>query len=360
MSSRYMTPVLLLVAALVLGLYFLSQSTPPASETPASDVLSGQSEAPVAASKSKSEVEPAREAATREEVQARRRAGRDEAWALAQGVFKRFDLAEQEVTRWQTEIEPLLANDRGRTLSTSPDLVATFAVAYSESRPDPAELSAARHTVETLTAPLRTAVDLDDAAYTPSPSLLTDLNAKKTWAETFLSNYRTARERIEGILSRAPTSPTDSAAPTLAAAMDAQRRGRLADDADARRRDEEALARRREDLARDARLRAERVELDARDPQVLAEFEPLLQRRQKKLNGANWVGTTKPASLSELQRLGGTSDPLRFWAAGNLRGGAQWPESEPLDPTEVAAVKDRMDRFRELAPLWVKEGRLLP
>jgi hypothetical protein len=142
--------------------------------------------------------------------------------------------------------------------------------------------------------------------------------------------------------------------------MDGQRRGRLADDADARRRDEEALAERREDLAREARLHAERVELDARDPKVLAEFEPLLQPRQKKLNGANWVGTTKPASLSELQRLGGTSDPLRFWAAGNLRGGAQWPESEPLNPTEVAAIKARMEHFRELAPFWVKDGRLLP
>ena len=357
MSSRYMTPVLLLVGALVLGLYFLSQPTPPALETPVSDVFSGQPQAPAAAS----DVEPAREqAATRAENEARRRAQREEAWALAQGVLKRFDLAEQEVARWQNEIEPLLSNDRGRALATSSESVGSFAVAYSEPRPDPAELSAARRAVDTLTAPLRTAVDADDGSYSPSSSLLTDLNAKKTWVETFLSSYRTARERIEGILARAPTSASDPSSPTLAAAIDGQRRGRLADDADARRRDDDALAQRRDDLAREARLRAERVELDARDPRVLAQFEPLLQPRQKKLNGANWVGTTKPASLSELQRLGGTSDPLRFWAAGNLRGGAQWPESEPLDPSEVAAVKARMEHFRELAPFWVKEGRLLP
>lgn len=286
-------------------------------------------------------------------------------------VLADLDALTAEEASVATELAALRTNDAGRAIGADATQRRAFAEIAAHPRLRPEEITSRRARVDQLAKVVASNGATEHSLYTPSTEMTGQLERERAWVTTKLSAARDDRSALRGVAASAAAPPAGSTLPTLADALDQARAADLAGKAAADRQTQEekdAADRKTQeeiDLAdNEARRRrardAAQVARDAEDPAVLAEYAPLLQSRQKTLHGTNVVGGTRVPSLTELEQRGVTRDLNAFYRLGNARGGAQWPETEPLDRDEMAALEARMARFRDLAPLWVKQGRLSP
>lgn len=296
---------------------------------------------------------------------------RDQFLAGTRDVLADLDALAAEETSVATELAALRTNDAGRAIGADATQRRAFAEIAAHPRIRPEDIASRRARVDQLAKVVASNGATEHSLYTPSSEMTGQLERERAWVTTKLSAARDDRSALRGVAANAAAPPAGSTLPTLADALDQARAADLAGKAAAAQqtKEEQAAADRKtqEEIdvaANEARRQRARAaaqsERDAEDPAVLAEYAPLLQSRQKTLHGTNWVGGAHVLSLRELEKRGVTRDLKAFYHLGNARGGAQWPETEPLDQDEVAALEARMARFRDLAPLWVKQGRLQP
>lgn len=182
-----------------------------------------------------------------------------------------YDEALAEEARWNTEVEALRTNEDGRFIVSEAALT-EFETAYKKDRASRDALLAGKAGIESLIAPVKRTLD-DPTVAGPLPALLDELRAEKEKAAAAGENYRNARLAIEALVlaGKKAGQRGDS---TLADALDTLHRNQqAAANADATRIDQERIDRERAE--REAR---ERFLATARDPVLLAKFQPFLAK----------------------------------------------------------------------------------
>jgi hypothetical protein len=150
------------------------------------------------------------------------RAANADALARANAALAEMARAEALMQRWDTTAEPLLTNDTGRAIATSPDLIRDVRRAWA-TKPPPADFAAARATIEGFIAPLTRARDNEHNTTPPLKETLTLFAAEKSRAEKLANSYTTALQEIDGILARVAALQLSPSATPLREAMEQQR-----------------------------------------------------------------------------------------------------------------------------------------
>jgi hypothetical protein len=248
------------------------------------------------------------------EVLLRARAAREDAIVRADKLIASLDNDFQhERRRFETDIEPLLANDAGKAIAGNCEELPGFIDAFESVRITPEEVAATRERVSALRALVRKENDNSESKYEPDTKTLGDLSAYETAAERALDSYRIPRERIEAILRRSKGAPaTATRSIPLREAVTAYR-----DDIEWKAScgaTETKRAKLNRDLADlDAeRRRREELRLKAHDPEVQRKLTPILAPNRRRLRGGSYRRGEHPMALNDLRKAGALDNPDQF------------------------------------------------
>lgn len=378
MSSRYVTPILLLIGAVVLGLYFLSPKPPAPSSAP----VLGQSvepEAPnvVAAPEPTTDGGAERRAALAR-AKAQQQALLDRATAARAKLEKEFP---EELAKWQAEVTPLLENDRGRAIATNAAQVNAFREAYEADKPSAEVVASLSRQLSYLLPPLEEAARDSSSSFVPDNAFTKQLDDISNQATAAVSAYRSRRETIERVLRISQAANPNPSGPTLASAIqgaqDDSESTRALSNQIQREQDQAAELRRTADAATAERARkdaeaaaalqreqeafARRQELlgKANDPVVQAAFATFLTPAETRIGSAQPYNASGafPAAVSDIAQVGGFADLRRLGLLiRNPNGIGHRPKRPQGDPE---AVRPYFQDFPALARIWVSQCKLL-
>ncbi len=122
---------------------------------------------------------------------------------LGEEILQTLDQVQNELKRWEEEIEPLLTNDRGKRLAANPELVKAFNAIYAARKTSPAELEKDRTRVQALLLPVENQLKSAGDISAPTEGIAAELQEEKTLSQTKLNACRTAREGLESFLAQA-------------------------------------------------------------------------------------------------------------------------------------------------------------
>lgn len=375
MSSRYVTPVLLLVGALVLGLYFLSNSKPPESEAPAVAVQNGQPGQPAAAP------QPTKDGRAEQAALARAKATQQALLDRAAGARTKLEKDfPAELAKWQAEVTPLLENDRGRAIAASSAQVNAFREAYDAEKPTAETVASLSRQLNYLLPPLEEAARDSTSSFVPDSAFTKQLDDIATQATAAVSAYRSRREAIERVLRISEATNPNATGPTLASTIQggnddseatrllAQQMQREQDQAAelkrgadaaaaerARKHAEAAAARQREE---DASKQRQELLRKANDPTVQAAFVTFLTPAETRIGGERYNASGAfPAALSDIAQIGGFSDLRRLSTLVRYPNGIGHRPTRPQGDPE--AVRPYFQDFPAIARVWVSQCKLL-
>lgn len=369
MPSRYVTPVLLVIGALVLGLFFLGGSDEASSPDTSAVTATNDAKAPAAPPPPdpKEAIARARKART---------ALIDQAAVTRTKLEKDFPA---EHKKWEAEVVPLLENDRGRAIAANETYTAAFFKDFDAPKASPADIASLTRQLAELVLPLETA-DPDSPA-PPSKELQDDLAGIAEQADAAVSAYRTRREAIERLLAAAERNNPNPSGPTIAEATEARRRQQ--EEAQLRAAEAKLQAEREQaatQAARDAeaeRIRkekeaeAERARLDAEsarqlellrlanDPAFQQAFSPFLTKAETRVgrNGPYPGRGQYPAAFDDIESAGGFSSSRSLGKLIEYPDGGRGKRKGLRGGSQPAV--ERFDDFRAVAELWVKQCKLL-
>lgn len=312
---------------------------------------------------------------------------------------------ETEINRWDEEIVPLLANDKGRAIAASPQHVQAFIVLYEKQRATKTDAQTIRQRINTTLRPVNEALESSDSAYRPDTSLTNALKNARQEADNAAQLYRQHREVIEGMIPVQGTPSPSPTTPQLSAAIEALKRQHAEEQAarisaaetEARRdRDERIAKAKAEQIREDAILEEKRIANEtaakkvsakqeelrtlAADANVQAKFKPFLDKGLFIMNvkGNYKYEAAQSASYQDLVNAGCLSNYWNFVEAATGYGGwgtspaspehwrdqnnfinndrQRWPA--PNSDSDHQEYGKRWELFRQLAPIWVETGLL--
>lgn len=246
--------------------------------------------AAIAAERAKAEEQTARDktAAEQRERAAVARVQLMSARDSALDALRVIEACGQEYAAWQSDVAPLLSNDRGRKIACKPEWVALFAALHSQHRPNPTEPEAARARVQALLEPIEQSLASESPAYLPGEAAINQIVQERSAASKFVEAYRSGRTSIAAIAAQADRLDTlspqtlESALADLGNKHAEERAQKVATETelarqDADRRLAEAEAQRRRQETEDA---AKRIEAQKEADRLAAEAETLRVRNE--------------------------------------------------------------------------------
>lgn len=374
MSSRYMTPVLLLIGALVIGSYLLSASN---SATPQSLQAAIVDSKPVVATSGGDGTAAA--TATRAAL-SRTKAEQESLLNRARQTTAKLEKeipAEQR--QWQDEIVPLLRNDRGRALAASTTHTQAFFREFNAPKAAPETIASLRRQMDFLRPSLEQAAADPSSTYLPDKEFLSKLDDITRQADDALRSYRVGREAIERLLRVARAENPSPNGPLLEGAVQAGRDNEESQRAVAeqarleqQRGDDALIAARAEEEARkqkqaddEARERREAAAAERRrqmlekasDPDFQHAFSPFLASGSTRIGGGKYLMGEHPGAFMDIQRNGGfqSRERLKFLM---LHPDGAWGRRDGLKQGWEAAIQ-RFDDFQGVARIWVDQCKLL-
>lgn len=146
-------------------------------------------------------------------------------------IEHRIAALQDEVTRWQNEIIPLLTNDEGRLVAGEDISVEVFEHLYfDQTRPAPETPTYLQQRLEAQLAPVRTALK-ENAAYMPSEAVDRELDDIEDAALKALAKYQAPREQIQGMIAAARSERRTPASITIEQAIAALQEERATEQA---------------------------------------------------------------------------------------------------------------------------------
>jgi len=205
--------VVLLVVGLCVGRFFPADPRPlPAPNTPVTSDAPAAPAAPTSAAGHEGPARPERsvEQATVEGIRkqqlASARIQRQRVLFLAAEVGRAVDACQAEIDGFRKTTEALLADEIGKQLASSPDLVKQFRAVTEQSLPGPAIAADSRAVLSDLKARLDAAQeDPVDASSTP-PALISSLRTMRKEARDAKAAYERTNAELQSIIAEARAS----------------------------------------------------------------------------------------------------------------------------------------------------------
>ena len=295
-------------------------------------------------------------------------------------VRKKLDVEfPAERAAWDKDVEPLLEDDRGKSIAASEAHSQAFFREYQSPRLTPEEAASLSSQLSFLLPPLEEALADPASTLVPDATFTTKLDAIERQATDGVAAYRSRREAILRLVRLAQSENPAASGATLRAAneqrADAREALRVADE---HARAEAATTAERDHAARatEEKLASERAEEEERrraetaaterqrdirrkasDREFLAAFRPFLARSNYRVGGKQYPIGEHPGAVSDIAEHHGFSDPkslknlLRYPAGGTGR------RSGLRDGWEAGV--ERFEDFEAVAEEWVKQCKLL-
>ncbi len=337
--------------------------------------------------------------------------GRRSVKQRADQCLRSIDQFDAELAAWQERIEPLLTDENGRFLAANRDYVNAFAREYNTERVAAAAAPAFRARLMPILQHANEALKNRDSIFKPDDQVYTELDVLKSEIADAIAPYQRGRKTIEGMLASAKRS-AEPAAITLQEAMDranedfmAERIRRLSAAREEAEREttEELLGiqRRKDAEIREAQkaqleiqLESQRKEIEAEsirkaaaakqerlrtlasDEGIQKKFAPFLADGWWETGARGSKGMAPrdsepgPISVRRLHRYNAVNDfesfvqVARGVTLGGMMGNANdrppWPETPGDDKEAWDRLRADWQLFKELAPIWLKDGKLNP
>lgn len=347
------------------------------------------------------------------EADERSRASRTLAETRASGLLEQvsntrgaLENAKGAFTRWGSQVPALLTSDDGKRIAADPVRVQTFAAIYNRSgRPAERALSSIEERVAVIEVELLRVKNTADTTLSPETEamLKAQLDQEQAAADIAMAGVQEDLHAVDALIAQAKSDSLG--VKTLEAAlrdlelehaekraekirtavaavlvesreldadMEARKRREITD---AERRQAEAdleLERMRKDSA--AALTEEKAILEERQRraesgEVQAKYSPLLTNGRARPHGHAGSGNVgwemsnalelAPVSMKDIEGARALESFDRFvrmmTITGNDRGA--WPQ-HGNNPQTIATYRERFEEFKELAPLWLKMGKL--
>lgn len=318
--------------------------------------------------------------------------------SLASSAVAAVEGFERACASWEQDVAPLLSNEPGKRLASSPESTRAAMAVLDLKREPLASARNFRLTIDTLVRPVRDALETK-TDYRPAAGTAAKLEEVRAQAESATNAIRAARgELLALVASHAASTPSVS---TLDQAIEALRAG----DALARAKavgEEQAKAeveardavaaaeKQRVDAAKDAELRRiatetslaekqaefKRLRSLASDPSVQAQFQPFLQKGTRVPwrdgKGVTWrsaggrAATPADAIPYELLAQCRVFETVEDMVAVGTSSGRQkndrttWVRPADTDEKAWDDFRKRFALLKEVAPIWHDMGLLGP
>lgn len=307
----------------------------------------------------------------------------NQAVTLATNAEAALDSAERERTAWIELTSKLLTSEAGRRLAQSEQSLRETANLLAQARLGSDELGAMRLKVVSLCKPIRDALNDKRSNLYPQTTEVRELELILDRATECARSYKHDSEKLNGMLARAPSSPTPSV--TLAQAITNLHEAERIAKAEADRKAAEVVAEER--AARQAMLSAraaayekeltdkrsefQRLRALAADEQNKAKFEPFLalgtRVPYRDHKGVRWrnengrtAGPATPMKYEWLIQARVLESPEDMIAVGTDAGNDRPKWNPPKNEEDRREFVERFELLKQVAPVWHDMGLLGP
>lgn len=314
--------------------------------------------------------------------------------AEGEAVIRNVMALQGVAERWDAQMREVLTSDVGRALAQDAMTVEDFVQLQGARRFSLGRIEGLRRQAQSLLMPIQAAPD--GSTYTPSEALIVELRTVGQQAEEGMLQYQQLQARWRVLVQRGQGVSVDVGVPTLAARIDqvqddrakqeweAQHQARAQAMEEQRKRIEEAEAAKiaaetrlkvqamedetrakEEDAARRREAEAqERFVARAMSPETLSRFQPFLApgRRLLARDSCRWGAESlyeQSVLYSDMLQCNTFESVKRFVAHANGKNNdrPKWPK--PQSDAEWRAMEQRLQEFKQYAPIWMEKGILL-
>lgn len=311
-----------------------------------------------------------------------------------QEIMAQADRLIATIENWESTLNALLTNEKGKSISGSQASVDQFIRLQEAERMSLSQAKSIRAGLDTLLEPVSKAKD--DDRYTPTDKLRNALKDDTRKIASGVAKYQVLNAQLKALFNQ--TDGTKSAQTTLGAAIE-QRQIKRGEDEIAKQEQEEADKQAREltqhnaleeerrrqdafDRKQQAQLEKskrehERLLIEAQNPVLIQRYAPFLAKDSHVLKAQD-VPNTRPTVNGYWPRTeGGRPAPLSLTAINGWKALSdvrlfseiifvqynKRPRGDfrkPVSEADWQEMEKRMEEFARYAPLWVELGLLNP
>jgi hypothetical protein len=319
----------------------------------------------------------------------------DQAGLISENVARCLE----EAASLEARIAGLQADDEGKWIGSSPELVASYVAIVELKRPSRVDLDRLEGGIDGLRKPLASSLKDELDGTVPAREVVDELLQLERKAEEGLEAHRSAREQLDALASRARgegTRGTVALEEAVAAYRREETRRETARLEEARTKaraeaaakaavadaenvklltEKEIALKKAQTLAEATKKEQERIKVLSEDPAILAKFQPLLAKGKWLFTGDEYALISGPASYTILLKEGYLKGYVPFARA--MAGWTNYGRDDfngnpsffkgysdrirhkmPDTDEEWAEMKQLFEIFKEVAPIWVEKGLL--